>query len=107
MNITIKPKIIMTLKKLFSFISVGTLLFGISIADSENIVIPCAIILLGILLIGIQLLILSKTLHQNDEDVVEEVQIDYADEFERLYHQYGNFPLPDADELLKKLECDA
>ena len=94
------------LKKLFSFISVGTLLFGIAIADSENIVIPCAIILLGLMLIGIQLLILSKIEYQNDEYVVEKVQVDYADEFERLYHQYGDFPLPDADELLKKLECD-
>lgn len=94
------------LKKLFSFISVGTLLFGISIADSENILIPCVIILLGLMLIGIQLLILSKTLPQNDEDVVEEAQIDYGVEFERLYHQYGDFPLPDADKLLKKLGCD-
>ena len=91
------------LKKLLNLIPIGVLLCGILIADSENIVIPCAIILLGLMLIGIQLLILSKTLHQTDEDVVEEVQIDYADEFERLYHQYGNFPLPDADELLKKL----
>lgn len=94
------------LKKLLNLIPIGVLLCGISIADSENILIPCAIILLGLMLIGIQLLILSKTLHQNDEDVVEEVQIDYADEFERLYHQYGDFPLPDADELLKKLGCD-
>ena len=94
------------LKKLFSFISVGTLLFGISIADSENILIPCTIILLGLMLIVIQLLILSKIEYQNDEYVVEKVQVDYADEFERLYHQYGDFPLPDADELLKKLECD-
>ena len=96
------------LKKLFSFISVGTLLFGIAIADSENIniLIPCAIILLGLMLIVIQLLILSKIEYQNDEYVVEKVQVDYADEFEQLYHQYGNFPLPDADELLKKLECD-
>ena len=91
------------LKKLLNIIPIGVLLCGILIADSENIVIPCAIILLGLMLIGIQLLILSKTLHQNDEDVVEEAQIDYADEFERLYHQYGDFPLPDADELLKKL----
>ena len=94
------------LKKLLNLIPIGILLFGILIADSENILIPCAIILLGLMLIGIQLLILSKTLHQNDEDVVEEAQIDYADEFERLYHQYGDFPLPDADELLKKLGCD-
>ena len=94
------------LKKLLNLIPIGVLLCGILIADSENIVIPCAIILLGLMLIGIQLLILSKTLHQNDEDVAEEAQIDYADEFERLYHQYGDFPLPDADEVLKKLECD-
>ena len=94
------------LKKLLNLIPIGVLLCGILIADSENIVIPCAIILLGLMLIVIQLLILSKTLHQNDEDVAEEVQIDYADEFERLYHQYGDFPLPDADELLKKLGCD-
>lgn len=94
------------LKKLLNLIPIGVLLFGISIADSENIVIPCAIILLGLMLIVIQLLILSKIEYQNDEDVVEEAQIDYADEFERLYHQYGDFPLPDADELLKKLECD-
>ena len=94
------------LKKLVNIIPIGVLLCGILIADSENIVIPCAIILLGLMLIGIQLLILSKIEYQNDEDVVEEAQIDYADEFERLYHQYGDFPLPDADELLKKLECD-
>ena len=94
------------LKKLVNIIPIGVLLCGILIADSENIVIPCAIILLGLMLIGIQLLILSKIEYQNDEDVVEEAQIDYAEEFERLYHQYGNFPLPDADELLKKLECD-
>ena len=94
------------LKKLLNLIPIVVLLCGILIADSENIVIPCAIILLGLMLIGIQLLILSKTLHQNDKDVVEKVQVDYADEFERLYHQYGDFPLPDADELLKKLECD-
>ena len=91
------------LKKLVNIIPIGVLLCGILIADSENILIPCAIILLGLMLIGIQLLILSKTLHQNDKDVVEKVQVDYADEFERLYHQYGDFPLPDADELLKKL----
>ena len=94
------------LKKLLNLIPIGVLLCGILIADSENIVIPCAIILLGLMLIGIQLLILSKMLHQNDEDVVEEAQIDYGVEFERLYHQYGDFPLPDADELLKILECD-
>ena len=94
------------LKKLINLIPIGVLLCGILIADSENIVIPCVIILLALMLIVIQLLILSKTLHQNDEDVAEEVQIDYADEFERLYHQYDDFPLPDADELLKKLECD-
>ena len=94
------------LKKLLNLIPIGILLFGILIADSENILIPCAIILLGLMLIGIQLLILSKIEYQNDEDVVEEAQIDYADEFERLYHQYGDFPLPDADELLKKLGCD-
>ena len=94
------------LKKLLNLIPIGVLLCGILIADSENILIPCAIILLGLMLIGIQLLILSKIEYQNDEDVVEEAQIDYADEFERLYHQYGDFPLPDADELLKKLECD-
>lgn len=94
------------LKKLFNIIPIGVLLCGISIADSENILIPCAVILLGLMLIGIQLLILSKIEYQNDEDVAEEVQIDYGVEFERLYHQYGNFPLPDADELLKKLECD-
>lgn len=93
------------LKKLVNIIPIGVLLCGILIADSENIVIPCAIILLGLMLIGIQYVLTRK--HQtNDECVVEEVQIDYADEFERLYHQYGNFPLPDADELLKKLECD-
>ena len=94
------------LKKLVNIIPIGVLLCGILIADSENIVIPCAIILLGLMLIGIQLLILSKIEYQNDEDVVEEAQIDYADEFERLYHQYGDFPLPDADDLLKKLGCD-
>lgn len=94
------------LKKLVNIIPIGVLLCGILIADSENIVIPCAIILLGLMLIGIQLLILSKIEYQNDEDVVEEAQIDYADEFERLYHQYGDFPLPDADELLKILECE-
>ena len=93
------------LKKLLNFTPIGVLLCGILIADSENIVIPCAIILLGLILIGIQYVLARK--HQtNDEDVVEKAQIDYADEFERLYHQYGNFPLPDADELLKKLECD-
>ena len=94
------------LTKLLNLIPIGVLLCGILIADSENILIPCAIILLGLMLITIQLLILSKIEYQNDEDVVEEAQIDYADEFERLYHQYGDFPLPDADELLKKLECD-
>ena len=94
------------LKKLLNLIPIGVLLCGILIADSENIVIPCAIILLGLMLIGIQLLILSKIEYQNDEYVVEKVQVDYADEFEQLYHQYGDFPLPDADELLKKLECD-
>lgn len=94
------------LKKILNLIPIGVLLCGILIADSENIVIPCAVILLGLMLIAIQLLILSKIEYQNDEDVAEEVQIDYADEFERLYHQYGDFPLPDADELLKKLECD-
>ena len=93
------------LKKLVNIIPIGVLLCGILIADSENIVIPCAIILLGLILIGIQYVLARK--HQtNDEDVVEEAQIDYADEFERLYHQYGNFSLPDADELLKILECD-
>lgn len=94
------------LKKLINLIPLGVLLFGISIADSENILIPYTIILLGLMLIVIQLLILSKIEYQNDEYVVEKVQVDYADEFEQLYHQYGNFPLPDADELLKKLECD-
>lgn len=94
------------LKKLLNLIPIGVLLCGILIADSENILIPCAIILLGFMLIGIQLLILSKIEYQNDEDVVEEAQIDYGVEFERLYHQYGDFPLPDADELLKLLECD-
>lgn len=93
------------LKKLLNLIPIGVLLCGILIADSENIVIPCAIILLGLMLICIQYVLIKK--HQTDaEDVVEEAQIDYADEFERLYHQYGDFPLPDADELLKKLECD-
>ena len=93
------------LKKLLNLIPIGVLLCGILIADSENIVIPCAIILLGLMLIGIQYVLARK--HQtNDEDVVEEVQSNYADEFEQLYHQYGDFPLPDADELLKKLECD-
>ena len=94
------------LKKLLNLIPIGVLLCGILIADSENILIPCAIILLGLMLIVIQLLILSKIEYQNDEEIIEEAQIDYADEFERLYHQYGDFPLPDADELLKKLECD-
>ena len=94
------------LKKILNLIPIGVLLCGILIADSENIVIPCAIILLGLMLIVIQLLILSKIEYQNDEYVVEKVQVDYADEFEQLYHQYGDFPLPDADELLKKLECD-
>ena len=94
------------LKKLVNIIPIGVLLCGILIADSENILIPCAIILLGLMLIGIQLLILSKIECQNDEYVVEEAQIDYGVEFERLYHQYSDFPLPDADELLKKLECD-
>ena len=94
------------LKKLLNLIPIGVLLCGILIADSENIVIPCEIILLGLMLMGIQLLILSKTLHQNDEDVVEEAQIDYGVEFERLYHQYGDFSLPDADKLLKILEGD-
>ena len=96
------------LKKLINLIPIGVLLCGILIADSENIniLIPCAIILLGLMLIVIQLLILSKIEYQNDEYVVEKVQVDYADEFERLYHQYGGFPLADADELLKKLECD-
>lgn len=93
------------LKKLLNLIPIGVLLCGILIADSENIVIPCAIILLGLMLIGIQYVLIKK--HQtDDEDVVEEAQIDYADEFERLYHQYGDFPLPDADELLKILECE-
>ena len=93
------------LKKLLNLIPIGVLLCGILIADSENIVIPCAIILLGLMLIGIQYVLIKK--HQtNAEDVAEEVQIDYGVEFERLYHQYGDFPLPDADELLKKLECD-
>ena len=94
------------LKKLFNIIPIGVLLCGILIADSENIVIPCAIILLGLMLIVIQLLILSKIEYQNDEEIIEETQINYGVEFERLYHQYGDFPLPDADELLKKLECD-
>ena len=92
------------LKKLLNLIPIGVLLCGILIADSENIVIPCAIILLGLILISIQFYI-SKTFQKDyDEDIIEETQIDYADEFERLYHQYGDFPLPDADELLKKLE---
>ena len=94
------------LKKLLNLIPIGVLLCGILIADSENIVIPCAIILLGLMLIVIQLH-MSKTFQKDyDEYVIEKVQVDYADEFERLYHQYGNFPLPDADEVLKKLECD-
>lgn len=91
------------LKKLLNLIPIGVLLCGILIADSENIVIPCAIILLGLILISIQFY-MSKTFQT--DDVIEKVQVDYADEFERLYHQYGDFPLPDADELLKKLECD-
>ena len=94
------------LKKLVNIIPIGVLLCGILIADSENIVIPCAIILLGIILIGIQLY-MSKTFQIDyDEYIVEKVQVDYADEFEQLYHQYGDFPLPDADELLKILERD-
>ena len=94
------------LKKLVNIIPIGVLLCGILIADSENIVIPCAIILLGLILISIQFYI-SKTFQIDyDEYVIEKVQVDYADEFERLYHQYGDFPLPDADELLKKLGCD-
>lgn len=94
------------LKKLLNLIPIGVLLCGILIADSENIVIPCAIILLGLMLISIQFY-MSKTYKIDyDEYVIEKVQVDYADEFERLYHQYGDFPLPDADELLKKLECD-
>ena len=94
------------LKKLLNLIPIGVLLCGILIADSENIVIPCAIILLGLILISIQFYI-SKTFQKDyDEYVIEKVQVDYADEFERLYHQYGDFPLPNADEILKKLECD-
>ena len=94
------------LKKLLNLIPIGVLLCGILIADSENILIPCAIILLGLILISIQFYI-SKTFQIDyDEYVIEKVQVDYADEFERLYHQYGDFPLPDADELLKKLGCD-
>ena len=94
------------LKKLLNLIPIGVLLCGILIADSENIVRPCAIILLGLILISIQFYI-SKTFQIDyDEYVIEKVQVDYADEFERLYHQYGDFPLPDADELLKKLGCD-
>ena len=94
------------LKKILNLIPIGVLLCGILIADSENILIPCAIILLGFMLIGIQFYI-SKTFQKDyDEYVIEKVQVDYGVEFERLYHQYGDFPLPDADELLKKLECD-
>lgn len=93
------------LKKLVNIIPIGVLLCGILIADSENILIPCAIILLGLMLIGIQYVLIKK--HQtDDEEIIEEAQIDYGVEFENLYHQYGDFPLPDADELLKKLECD-
>ena len=58
------------LKKLVNIIPIGVLLCGILIADSENIVIPCAIILLGLMLIVIQLLILSQIEYQNDEYVV-------------------------------------